>query len=122
MITGHWCTANVFHVFQKKFPFYLSHMLLFQLCVLTDFSLKLSFFTVLCKEYEMFPICGELICFICCTVYLTALLYISLSAHSYDDVFDVCDRCSISKAELFRSFMQLLSEVPDSQRPSTLRF
>jgi len=35
---------------------------------------------------------------------------------------DVCYRCSISKAELFQNFIQLLSEVPDSCRPDTLRF
>lgn len=31
-------------------------------------------------------------------------------------------KCSISKAKLFQTFMSLLSEVPDSHRPDTLRF
>ena len=36
--------------------------------------------------------------------------------------YNVYGRCSVSKAELFRVFTQLLYEIPDSHRPDTLRF
>jgi len=65
---------------------------------------------LICRELILFVVTFHLICVLCLSFLLTVM------------VCCVCDRCSISKAELFRSFMQLLSEVPDSRRPDTLRF